>query len=101
MFLSGATLIILSSQITFLFNLFLTRNLRIVREHAWGQTIASRGKSPSFWQPYVEEWDLPPTVDTNQWMGLEKAKNKLVRFAIKNCGLAHGFKIPSTLTSPQ
>jgi hypothetical protein len=97
LFLSGATLIILSSQITFLFNLFLSRNLRIAHEHAWGQTIASRGKGPSFWQPYVEEWDLPPAVDINQWMGLEKAKNKLVRFAIKKCGLAHGFKNPSDI----
>jgi len=94
LFLLGATLIILSSQITFLFNLFLSRNLRIAREHAWGQTIASRGKGPSFWQSYVEEWDSPPAVNINQWMGLEKAKSKLVRFAIKNCGLAHGFKIP-------
>jgi uncharacterized protein involved in cysteine biosynthesis len=74
----------LSSQITFLFNFFLSRNLRIAREHAWDQTIASRGKGPSFWQPYVEEWDLPPVVDTSQWMGLEKAKSKLIRFAIKN-----------------
>jgi hypothetical protein len=51
----------------------------------------SRGKGPSFWQPYVEEWDLSPTVDIDQWMGLEKAKNKLVIFAIKNCELAHVF----------
>jgi hypothetical protein len=36
-------------------------------------------------------------VDINQWMGLEKAKSKLVRFAIKNCGLACGFKIPSDI----
>jgi hypothetical protein len=94
LFFSGATLIILSSQITFLLKFFLSRNLRTAREHAWGQTIASRGKGPSFWQPYVEEWDLPPTVDINQWMGFEKAKSKLVRFAIKKCGLAYRFKIP-------
>jgi hypothetical protein len=87
LFLSGATLIILSSQITFLFNFFLSRDLRIAREHAWGQTIASRGKGLSFWQPYIEEWGLPPTVEINQWMRLEKAKSKLVRFAIKKCGL--------------
>src|SRR6266478_5645066 len=88
--LLGATLIILSSQFTFLLNFFLSRNIRIAREHAWGQTIASRGKGPSFWQPYVEEWALPPTVEINQRMGvmgLEKAKSKLVRFAIKKCGL--------------
>jgi len=88
---------ILSSQITFLFNFFLSRNLRIAREHAWGQTIASRGKGPSFWQPYVEEWDLPPTVDTSPWVGLEKVKSKLLRFAMKNCGLAHSFKTPSDI----
>jgi hypothetical protein len=97
LFLSGATLIILSSQITFLFNFLLSRNLRIAREHAWGQTIASRGKGSAFWQPYVEEWDMPPEVDINQWTGLEKAKSKLFRFAIKNCGLAHGLKIPSNI----
>jgi hypothetical protein len=97
LFLSGATLIILSSQITFLFNFFLSRNLRISREHAWGQTIASRGKGPLFWQPYVEEWDLPPVVDINQRMGLKKVKNKLAKFAIKNCGLAYDFKILSVI----
>lgn len=95
LFVSGATLIILSSQITFLFNIFLSRNLRIAREHAWDQTIASRGKGPSFWQPYVEEWDMPPMVKINQWMGLEKAKGKLVKFTIKNCGLSHVLKISS------
>jgi len=97
LFLLGATLIILSSQISFILKFFLSRNLRISREHAWDQTITSRGKGPSFWQPYVEEWDLPPAVDINQWTGLEKAKSKLVRFAIKNCGLAYGFKIPSDI----
>ena len=96
-FLSGATIIILSSQMTFLLKFLLSRNLRIAREHAWDQTIASRGKGPSFWQPYVEEWDLPPAVDINQWTGLEKAKSKLVRFAIKNCGLAYGFKVSSDI----
>ncbi len=91
--LLGATLIILSSQFTFLLNFFLSRNIRIAREHAWDQTIVSRGKGPSFWQPYVEEWDLPPMVDINQWAGLEKVKSKLLGFAVKNCELTHSFKI--------
>ena len=73
----------------------MSRNLRIAREHAWDQTIASRGKGPTFWQTYVEEWDLPPKVDINQCVGLEKVKNKLLRFAVKHCGLAHDFKMPS------
>lgn len=39
---------------------FLARNIRIVRERAWMQTVQSRGKGPEFWKPYVEEWDVPP-----------------------------------------
>ena len=49
----------MTSIITF----FLSRNIRIARQRAWDQTVASRGKGPDFWQPYVEEWDVPPTVD--------------------------------------
>jgi hypothetical protein len=93
LFLAGATLIILSSQITFFLRFFLSHNLRIACKHGWDQTIASYDKGHSFWQPYVEEWGLPPTVDINQWVGLERAKSKLVRFAIKNCKLVHGLKI--------
>jgi len=78
-----ATLVILSSQLTFLLKFFLSRNLRIARSRAWDQTIASRGKGPAFWQPYVEEWEQPPTVDVNQWAGLEKVKGNVLRFALK------------------
>ncbi|KAH9957835.1 hypothetical protein BC827DRAFT_1137325 [Russula dissimulans] len=78
-----ATLVILSSQLTFIFKFFLSRNLRIARERTWDQTIASRGKGPAFWQPYVEEWDQPPTVDVNRWTGLEEVKGKVLRIAVK------------------
>lgn len=44
---------------------FLSRNIRIARQRAWDQTVASRGKGPDFWQPYVEEWDVPPVVDAD------------------------------------
>jgi hypothetical protein len=86
--ISGATLVILSSQLTFIFNLFLSHNLRLAHKHAWDQTIASRGKEPAFWQPYIEEWDFPPKIDINQWAGLENVKKKLLRFAVKHCELA-------------
>ena len=26
---------------------------------------ASRGKGPDFWQPYIEEWQNPPSLDSN------------------------------------
>jgi len=32
----------------------------------WDQTVASRGKGPDFWQPYVEEWNFPPVV-SERW----------------------------------
>jgi hypothetical protein len=96
----GATLIILSSQVTFVFNFFLSHNLRVAREHAWDQTTTSRGKGPSFWQPYVEEWGSPPTVEINQRTGLKNTKRKLVRFAIKNCALATS-RFLQELTLPQ
>jgi len=88
-FLLGATLIILSSQLTFICKFFLSRNLRIARERAWDQTIASRGKGPAFWQPYVEEWDQPPTVDVNRWT--DEVKGKVLRIALKRCELACNF----------
>ncbi|KAE9402694.1 hypothetical protein BT96DRAFT_1017440 [Gymnopus androsaceus JB14] len=37
---------------------FSTRNIRIARDRAWNQTVLSRGKGESFWQPYVEESEL-------------------------------------------
>ncbi|KAI0296911.1 hypothetical protein B0F90DRAFT_1811257 [Multifurca ochricompacta] len=78
-----ATIVFLSSQFTFILNFFLSRNLRIARERAWDQTIASRGKGPGFWKPYVEEWEVPPKVDVNQWAGLEEAKGKVLRVIVK------------------
>ena len=85
----GAAIVLLSSQLTFLLKFFLSRNLRIARERAWDQTIASRGKGPAFWQPYVEEWDVPPVVDVSQWAGLEMAKGKILRLVLKNSECAY------------
>ncbi|KAI0275468.1 hypothetical protein BC834DRAFT_815752 [Gloeopeniophorella convolvens] len=78
-----ATVVFLSSQLTYILIFFLSRNLRIARERAWEQTITSRGKGPTFWQPYVEEWDVPPKVDADQWAGVAVAKGRVLRFAIK------------------
>ncbi|TFK32566.1 hypothetical protein BDQ12DRAFT_616860 [Crucibulum laeve] len=72
-----ATILLLGSQITYILKFFLSRNIRIARERAWAQTVTSRGKGPEFWQPYVEEWKVPPVVDMNsrqrtfmnRWLG--------------------------------
>ena len=44
---------------------FLSHNICIARDRAWDQTVASRGKGPDLWQPYVEEWENPPSVSLN------------------------------------
>ena len=46
---------------------FLRKNIAIAKQRAWDQTVASRGKGQSFWQPYVEEWDHPPVVTNPGW----------------------------------
>ena len=58
-------MLLLGSQVTFILHYFLSRNIRIARDRAWAQTIASRGKGTEFWGPYVEEWDNPPPVDVD------------------------------------
>ena len=61
--LSDMAILLLGTQVTSIITFFLSRNIRIARQRAWDQTVASRGKGPDFWQPYVEEWDVPPVVD--------------------------------------
>ncbi|KZT18697.1 hypothetical protein NEOLEDRAFT_1103233, partial [Neolentinus lepideus HHB14362 ss-1] len=57
-----AALLFLSTQLTGILTFFLARNIRVARQRVYDQTVASRGKGPAFWQPYVEEWDRPPAV---------------------------------------
>ncbi|TFK66423.1 hypothetical protein BDN72DRAFT_799982 [Pluteus cervinus] len=61
-----AALVFLGRQVTFLLKFFLSRNINIARERAFAQTVTSRGKGPEFWQPYVEEWDAPPTPEKKE-----------------------------------
>ncbi|KAJ7647705.1 hypothetical protein FB45DRAFT_206659 [Roridomyces roridus] len=62
-----AAVLMLGSQLTYILRFFLSRNIRIARERAWDQTVASRGKGPDFWGPYVEEWTHPPRVVIDTW----------------------------------
>jgi len=66
---SYAAILLVGNQITYILRFFLSRNIRIARERAWEQTVASRGKGPNFWTPYVEEWAHPPRVVTDTWSG--------------------------------
>jgi len=83
-----AAVLIVSSQVTYILRFFLNRNIRIARDRAWDQTVDSRGKGPDFWQPYVEEWQNPPSVSLN---------NKMNQFVNKRFGL---FIVKRVLLSP-
>ncbi|KAJ7287149.1 hypothetical protein C8J57DRAFT_578108 [Mycena rebaudengoi] len=62
-----AAVLLLGSQITYILRFFLAKNIHIARDRAWEQTVASRGKGPDFWIPYVEEWNVPPRVVVDTW----------------------------------
>jgi len=62
-----AAVLILANQVTLILKFFLSKNIRIARDRAWDQTVLSRGKGPAFWQPYVEEWAVPPLLTKRSW----------------------------------
>lgn len=61
--LPDVAILLVGSQVTGIISFFVARNIRVARQRVWDQTVASRGKGPDFWQPYVEEWDSPPVVN--------------------------------------
>ena len=76
-------MIFVATQASTILTYFLRRNLRVARTRAWEQTVASRAKGADFFQPYVEEWDVPPVVDEDQWAALAVARGHVARLAIK------------------
>ncbi|KAK7033354.1 hypothetical protein R3P38DRAFT_792453 [Favolaschia claudopus] len=80
-----AAVLLLGSQITNILRFFLSRNIRIARERAWDQTVASRGKGPDFWLPYIEEWKVPPRVVVDTWTHRlqQQSLGGIVAFLIK------------------
>lgn len=108
-----ATIMILGSQVTYILRFFLSRNIRIARDRAWDQTVASRGKGPDFWQPYVEEWETPPNlnIETKQdklvkkwlggWFGLFVVKrSKSCVYQISDMSTPHLSSFSSSLAFP-
>ncbi|GAA5837106.1 hypothetical protein JCM11251_005256 [Rhodosporidiobolus azoricus] len=51
---------LLLGQISSLLEWFLSRELKKSREEAYEATVRSRAKEVDWWQPYVEEWKVPP-----------------------------------------
>ncbi|EIW87449.1 hypothetical protein CONPUDRAFT_116711 [Coniophora puteana RWD-64-598 SS2] len=68
---SYVAVLFLGAQVTTIIHFFLAKNIRVARQRAWDQTVASRGKGPDFWQPYVEEWEFPPMVNEKRWGRLD------------------------------
>ena len=64
---SVAALLAIGEQLNIILNFFLRRNLAIAKQRVWEQTVSSRGKGPTFWKPYVEEWDRPPVITKPGW----------------------------------
>ncbi|THV07780.1 hypothetical protein K435DRAFT_708803 [Dendrothele bispora CBS 962.96] len=62
-----AAALLVGSQVTYILRFFLARNINIARDRVWDQTVASRGKGPDFWRPYVEEWEHPPKPPAPEW----------------------------------
>ncbi|BGO96901.1 hypothetical protein NBRC10513v2_002616 [Rhodotorula toruloides] len=51
---------LLAGQVSALIEFLLKRELRKSREEVYEQTVRSRGKPADWWQPYTEEWLVPP-----------------------------------------
>jgi hypothetical protein len=89
--LSDAALFFLGEQVTGIIKFFLSRNLRIARERAYAQTVASRGKPENWWGPYVEERIRPPRINTtsqSSW-SIDRLLSTFVgRLILKNVILA-------------
>lgn len=89
-FITDAAVLLLGFQMTQILRFFLARNMRIARDRAWDQTVASRGKGPDFWRPYVEEWEHPPVVKRSEfvkrwfggWFGLFMIKRGMFGFVL-------------------
>jgi hypothetical protein len=76
---------------------FMGKNLRIARDRAWNLTLASRGKDPSFWGPYVEEWQKPPAVRAESQAKWEKAVTSGIgRLLIRKGNSCITYKIPGS-----
>ncbi|BGP23656.1 hypothetical protein JCM10295v2_002557 [Rhodotorula toruloides] len=51
---------LVAGQVSALIEFLLKRELRKSREEVYDQTVRSRGKPADWWQPYIEEWRVPP-----------------------------------------
>ncbi|CAE6505921.1 unnamed protein product [Rhizoctonia solani] len=83
-----ATLLFLGDQLTGIIEFFLARNLRIAKDRAWDQTVASRGKGEDFWGGYVEEWQHPPRVNSDPPKWEKYVGNRFLRIGISKLLLA-------------
>ncbi|KAF7315517.1 hypothetical protein MIND_00067000 [Mycena indigotica] len=94
-----AAALLLGSQVTWILRFFLARNIRVARERAWEQTVASRGKSADFWIPYVEV--RPPRADILPFMRCRNGSTRRASSSTRGPGACRssGWATQSSLQS--
>ncbi|TNY24626.1 hypothetical protein DMC30DRAFT_413230 [Rhodotorula diobovata] len=66
------TWMLVLGQVSFFVEWMLKRELRKSRDEVYEATVRSRGKAADFWQPYTEEWRVPP-IDRAKRAGEKQA----------------------------
>ncbi|WFD02179.1 hypothetical protein MOBT1_000860 [Malassezia obtusa] len=91
-----AKLLLILNQADFVFELNLKTQLRQFRHTAYADTVASRGKPASWWTPYTEEWQRPPSADAPRGSaGLaDSVRQSLVRWVVRRVAMIVTNSIP-------
>lgn len=77
------------------------KNLKIAKDRAWNLTLTSRGKEPTFWGPYAEEWQKPPSVGVESQAKWEKwVQSSIGRLLIRKGRYLKSAHILWALTTP-
>ncbi|KAK4700469.1 hypothetical protein P7C70_g5776, partial [Phenoliferia sp. Uapishka_3] len=67
--------VLVLGQVSYALEWILRRQISKGREEVYDETVRSRGKGSDFWQPYTEEWAIPP---------VERAKRSLEKQSFFN-----------------
>ncbi|WFD08025.1 hypothetical protein MVES1_003394 [Malassezia vespertilionis] len=92
--------LVVLNQINSLMELRMGKQLRVFRQTAYADTVASRGKAAEWWVPYTEEWEQPPdTAPSAQPRTLPgritgAVRGRCIRFAVRKVSMIFFSSIP-------
>ncbi|KAM0754703.1 hypothetical protein T439DRAFT_119710 [Meredithblackwellia eburnea MCA 4105] len=69
--------VLVLGQVSYALEWLLRRQLSKGKEEVYEATVRSRGKGPEFWQPYFEEWSVPPIERAQRNAEKQKFFNRL------------------------